>query len=202
MPNRVLLVEGQDDTHVVRRIIGNPSIEVIDTEGIDNLLRRIPLEVAASGRLVVGIVVDADDDPGQRWRQLRDRLSESNVDLPQHPEPVGAIVQGNPDGASRRPRIGVWLMPDNGSPGELEDFIEKMIPPADPVWPRSQRYIDDIPAAQRKFKEGKLLRAQVHSWLATREIPGRMGAAIGAGDLLTDGELAQRFVGWLRRLFE
>ncbi len=93
-------------------------------------------------------------------------------------------------------------MPDNRSAGELEDFIVTMIPQGDTAWLCADKYIQCIPVDQRKFKEGKLLRAQVHSWLATREIPGRAGAAIGTGDLQTDGPLAQRFAGWLGKLFE
>ena len=99
------------------------------------------------------------------------------------------------------PRVGVWLMPDNASAGELENFIQKLVPADDPVWPRAQRYIDDIPAADRKFATGKTLRAEIHAWLATRADPRKMGAAIGAGDLNATDPLARQFVGWLRRLF-
>ena len=76
-----------------------------------------------------------------------------------------------------------------------------MIPENDPVWPRSQAYIDGIPASDRKFSDGKTLRAQVHSWLATREAPRKMGAAIGAQDLTVDTRAVTRLVEWLRRLF-
>ena len=92
-------------------------------------------------------------------------------------------------------------MPDNGSAGELEDFIQELLPEGDPVWPRAQRYIDDIPAAHRKFTAGKILRAQIHAWLATRKEPRKMGTAVGAGDLNATHPLATQFVDWLRRLF-
>lgn len=75
------------------------------------------------------------------------------------------------------------------------------MPAGDPVWPRAQRYIDDIPVADRKFTTGKALRAMIHAWLATRAEPRKMGAAIGAGDLLATHPLAQQFVRWLRLLF-
>ena len=92
-------------------------------------------------------------------------------------------------------------MPDNASPGELEDFVSQMIPPGDPVWPISQDYIERIPPEDRKFADGKTLRAQLHAWLAAREDPRQMGLAIRARDLNTDGELCQRFIKWLERLF-
>ena len=99
------------------------------------------------------------------------------------------------------PRVGVWLMPDNESPGELEDFVAQMIPDGDPVWPLSQDYIDGIPVSDRKFTAGKTLRAKIHAWLAAREDPRQMGAAIGTYDLDIGGDLCTRFTAWLDMLF-
>lgn len=92
-------------------------------------------------------------------------------------------------------------MPDNESSGELEDFVSSMVPVGDPVWPLSESYIDGIPAGIREFSDNKVLRATVYAWTATREQPGRMGAAIKEGDLEVNGELARKFLEWLQRLF-
>ena len=93
-------------------------------------------------------------------------------------------------------------MPDNKSNGELENFVVQMIPDTDIVWPLAQNYINGIPKSSRKFRASKLQRAKLHAWLATREIPGRIGAAIRRGDLETDGKLAQLFVNWLKSLYQ
>ena len=100
------------------------------------------------------------------------------------------------------PRVGVWRMPDNQSHGQLEDFIERLIPSNEPVWPRALDYIDCIPADDRKFKNNKVLRAKVHAWLAARQEPRQMGSAIKLGDLDASAPLAKEFVDWLRQLFE
>ncbi len=92
-------------------------------------------------------------------------------------------------------------MPDNGSPGELEDFIEAMIPASDTVLPRARHYVDSIPAEERKFKQQKTKRAILHAWLATRQEPRKMGAAIGTGDLDIDAQIAKDFYKWLQCLF-
>ncbi len=76
-----------------------------------------------------------------------------------------------------------------------------MIPQDDPIWPRSEDYIDGIPPQYRRFKPGKALKAKLYAWLATRKNPKRIGAAIGTGDLNVDGPLAVRFADWLRQLF-
>ncbi len=99
------------------------------------------------------------------------------------------------------PRVGVWLMPDNGSAGELEDFARELIRAADNVWPLAEQYIAGIPEADRKFRPGKISKAKLYAWLASRRHPQRIGAAIGTGDLDAEAPLAKRFAQWLSDLF-
>lgn len=197
--NHILLVEGLDDEHVVRHLSRRhkemPDFCISDKEGIDSLLDDIGLELQVPGRTAVGIVVDANDDLSARWRAVSDRLREEEIEAPEKPGLEGTIINGSP-------RVGIWLMPDNQFSGELEDFVSRMIPDDDPVWPRSQRYIECIPECDRKFSEKKTQRAKIHAWLATREDPRLMGAAIGAGDLHVDGRLSTDFAEWLRELFK
>ena len=202
-PGRVLLVEGPDDKHVVIHLSERSGLAqnfvVIAKGGIDNLLDSIEAEIDTPGRTVLGVVVRVHDDPDARWRAVTDRLDrlrgEEHFELPEQPEPTGTIIEG------RRLRIGIWLMPDNRSAGELENFVATMIPSGDPVWPRSEAYIDGIPPAERRFAQGKIQRAKVHAWLATREDPRPMGLAIKAKDLDTGVAKAAAFADWLRTLF-
>ena len=149
-----------------------------------------------AGKLL-GILLDANEDSNARWRAVADRLRQERIEVPRSPASSGTLI----DETSRSPRIGIWLMPDNASSGELEDFVSQMISDDDPVWPRAQCYIDGILEQDRKFTGKKIQRARLHAWLATREDPRLMGAAIGAGDLEVDGELSTTFADWLRRLF-
>lgn len=197
-PNRVLLVEGQDDKHVVHHLCSRsermPSFDIVDKDGIPNLLRSIGPEIKVPGRRAVGILVDANDDLEARWSAVGDRLQIQHFQPPAKPDPTGTVISG-------RPRIGIWIWPDNECPGELENFVETMIPPRDPVWPLSQVYVDGIPESDRRFSPNKTLKTKLYAWLATRKNPRRMGAAIGAGELDVDGPLATKFADWLRRLF-
>ena len=194
----VLLVEGQDDEHVARHIWWRHAEDApfcIKVMGSEAELRRVIFaEVKAEGRLALGILLDANTDPGARWQSVRDRLAQAGIAAPERLSPDGTIIEG-------RPRVGVWLMPDNAASGELEDFVAQMIPDCDPVWPLSQDYIEGIPCAERKFRKKKKARAQVHAWLAAREDPRRMGEAIRTRDLEVDGALCQEFVAWLKALF-
>ena len=194
----ILLVEGTDECHVIRHLRDRsepmPTFDVAVKEGIEPLLQSIYLEVRVPGRNALGILVDANDDPEARWRAVTGRLRGAGVKPPAEPSPSGNIIEG-------RPRIGIWMMPNNRSRGELEDFVAAMIPVGDAIWPQSQSYVEGIPDADRKFASAKTLRAQVHAWLAVRERPRRMGLAIAAGDLDTDADACQRFVRWLQALF-
>ena len=148
----------------------------------------------------LGFLLDADNDPAQRWRDVTDRIAAANSDIqiPPAPDGNGTIIPANPDFGS--PRIGIWIMPDNSSAGELENFVTQMIPDSDQVWPLAQAYINDIPVQHRKFNNDKIAKSQVHAWLAARKHPGRMGLAV-RDDLATNGQLCQRFLAWLNRLF-
>ena len=201
---RLLLVEGTDDEHVVghlwKRVYGSdPLFSIGKREGVDNLLRSIRDEANAPGRKVLGIVVDANDDVCGRWKAVANRLRRAGIVVPDKLDPGGTVIEGRPhEGA---PRVGIWLMPDNASTGELENFVAKMVPSNDRVWPMSKDYIEEILYADRKFSEGKILRAQIYAWLAAREDPRQMGLAIKAEDLDIDDALCERFTGWLQELF-
>ena len=171
-----------------------PEFGIVSRNSLSELLNAIEADAQAPGRIALGILVDADGDVQSRWHAVAGRLRRANIEAPQAPDPSGTIIES-------RPRIGIWLMPNNEASGELEDFVAGMIPENDPVWPRSQKYVDGIPVTVRKFPDGKKLRAQVHSWLATREAPRKMGAAIGVGDLNVGAPNAVGLIDWLRRLF-
>ena len=196
-------MEGPDDKHVVlqlRQRVGSiPEFSITAKGGVGQVLDAIGLEVRVSGRKTVGILVDANENLASRWQAVRDKLRKEGVELPATIEPTGAIIEG--DLREGRPRVGVWLMPDNTLPGEIEDFVAAMIPEDDPVWPLSGAYIGGIPEPYRKFTPGKTRRAEVHAWLAARERPRLMGVAIRARDLDVDGAGCKSFVDWLRRLF-
>ena len=112
--DRVLLVEGPDDEHVVwhlsNRHEGMPDFCILQKEGIENLLDFMALEILEPGRTAVGILLDANDDLTARWSSVVDRLRAEKIRVPESPETGGTILESSP-------RIGIWLMPDNASPG-------------------------------------------------------------------------------------
>lgn len=197
-PAKLLLVEGPDDKHVVqhlcRRLASDLTFQCEDKGGSGPLLDAIDVEIATDERIALGIVVDANDDLAARWQAIGNRLDRTNVQLPSQPEHGGTIVDSEP-------RVGVWLMPNNATPGELENFVAELVPKDDPIWPLAEQYIEGIPSEHRPFSPNKQLRAKIHAWLATRREPRRMGAAIGTAELDAETPLASQFADWLRALF-
>lgn len=197
---RILLVEGEDDEHVVNHLYrkvhgGDPPFKIENKLNYTRLLQGLPVDLKRPGLRVLGILADANDNLETRWLELARAVKEGGVRLPDASEAPGTIVEGSL-------RVGVWLMPDNCSPGELEDFARELIPPSDRVWPLAERYIEGIPQDDRKFKAGKILKAKLYAWLASRELPQRMGAAITVGDLDAEAPLGQGFAKWLSQLFD
>lgn len=216
----VLLVEGQDDKHVVWHLCDQESsvffaersghcmnvtvpsqsstFRISDKDSRSELINSISSVVKGREYKAVGIMLDADDSPGERWDQVTWELAKAGLTLPESPNPAGTIVPAQ-DGF--HPRVGIWMMPDNQRDGELEDFVLRMIRCDDRVWPLSQEYVDNIPERDRKFSTVKSDKAKLYAWLAARKDPGRMGASIGQGDIEVGGPLCTSFTKWLVDLF-
>ena len=198
---RLLLVEGRTDCHVVKHICERhapmPEFQIKVANGIDPLLKSIRAEAQAADRYALGIMVDANTNLDSRWQAVTNQLRRANIDPPRRPEQDGLVLVGD-----HHPRIGIWLMPDNGTAGAIEDFVKRMIPASDAVWPLAQEFIAAIPDDARAFKPQKALRAEIHAWLSTRSEPRLMAAAIRANDLDVQGQNCMAFVQWLQCLFQ
>ena len=194
----VLVVEGQDEEHVVRQLAELSGLEerfsILTKEGYPDVLKAMGPEVKTEDRRAVGFVLDADLRPQDRWEEVRGALAGTR-DVPERPDPQGTILPGVP-------RVGLWLMPDNGSDGELEDLVATMVRSNDSIWPLAEAYLRGLPEGECEHVDKKPKKATLHVWLANKKKPGRMGAAIGAGHLNTESELASRLSSWLRRLFD
>lgn len=210
-----LLVEGKDDSSVItniRDIYQLPdNFEVINCESVSNVKPTL-LAYLKTKVDVIGIVVDADADTDNvedslkaRWDSLRDALVAQDYTVPDNPAFEGTIIVGT----DRKPKIGIWLMPDNvQKPGMLEDLVSTLIAPDDVLKPVAERVLHEIEIrresedSQKWFKPVHYTKALIHTWLAWQDEPGRpMGVAIKARMLDHNSELCQRFVAWMNTLF-
>ena len=203
---KVLLVEGVDDEHVMKHICTNrgiPHLDEVKQHGNDKeLLKAIPVQIKLSEEEgdVVGIVIDADTNLSARWQSVRDRLVEVGYPyVPVAPDPNGTIL--NPPDGSFLPRAGVWIMPDNKTPGILEDFLDFLIPQSDALRAHARCNVDSLP--EQPFSDNDRPKALIHTWLAWQKDPGRpYGTAISARFLDPCLPKANALASWLERLFD
>jgi len=202
-----LLVEGKNDKHVVwalcqqHNVPENFTVEMpsSDTGGIDELLESIPVRLKISRLHALGIVLDADQDLQERWRAVRQRIINFGyVQVPEQPSAQGTIIinQG-------KPRVGIWLMPNNELSGMLEDFVAYLIPEGDPLALKAIAILENIEKdGINKYSQIHHSKAFIHTWLAWQQNPGQpMGTSITSRVLDHENLIAVSFVNWLIGLF-
>ena len=94
-------------------------------------------------------------------------------------------------------------MPDNRSPGKLEDFLAVLIPPGDRCWPwAEQATLKAHEEYGASFSALDSIKARIHTWLAWQQEPGLpFGTAITAATFAHNATLATTFVKWLTQLY-
>lgn len=203
--DRILLVEGADDREVIYQFCNHYAIDnrswfsVQAKDGIDNLIEALSIQVEPLGLKTLGIVVDADTNLQNRWQQIRGAVAEAGYDFPVVPDRAGTILESSdPD----RPRLGIWLMPNNQLTGTIEDFLLRLTQDQDTLLARARTAIDSIPATERLFKPSYHSKALIHTWLAWQPEPGTaLGLAITRQYLDPSRNPAPEFKIWLEALF-
>lgn len=205
MPGKqVLMVEGNDDEHVVKHICGQRGLGTIGKiqpyGGKDALIDAIGVRLKESDIEALGLILDADTDLHARWQAIADRLNQAGyASVPATPLANGTVV--NPPTDSLLPKVGVWLMPDNTVPGILEDFLRFLVPNGDTLIGHVDQAINGLPQPTR-FSESKRPKAVIHTWLSWQADPGKpLGLAITARYLDASLPSADHFADWLRRTF-
>ncbi len=202
-----LLVEGKNDRHVIWALCEKHQIpETFSVElptelegGIDELLESIPVRLKQSQLQALGIIVDADQNLQSGWTAVCNRLGQAGYEhLPLQPEPKGTIIA-----AAGKPRVGIWLMPDNQISGMLENFVTHLIPDNDLLALKAESTLQEIERDNlSQYSLAHHSKAFIHTWLAWQVIPGQpMGLAITANVLQYNKPLAAIFIQWLNRLF-
>lgn len=206
---RILLVEGKDDEHVIKNLCGArelPQLVFHNKEGFESLIESLPVQLKSSGPNddTVGVVVDADEDAGRRWEDLRMCLTRAGYSrVPRDPLRDGMVLDAE-TGTALLPRVGVWMMPDNANSGQLENFLEFLIPSEHRrLAVHVDQSIESIPGEFMFFAPNKKAKAKIHTWLAWQRDPGKpLGQAISARYLDADVPQVDVFVAWIKRLFQ
>lgn len=200
---RILLVEGPDDRMVISRFSQRHSIAgefaVKDVGGYPEVRKTLKailkFEDDEKRKERIGVVVDADERPRERWQSICEVLRGYGYHPPKEPDNRGVVLSDE-----ERPIVGIWMMPDNSIAGKLEHVVAFLVHPEDSVWAHGLDSIRGLP--ERRFREIDEAKARIHTWLAWQDEPGiQMSQAITKGLLSYETEATQNFIAWLNRVF-
>lgn len=199
-----LRVEGRDDLFAVATLLERHGLDysktpwspyIAESDGVEGLLEVMSVDVKGSTPRL-GFVLDADASVGARWTQIRERCGAAGVELEEFPAASGTVVRVG----SRR--LGFWLMPNNSSSGAIEDFLERLVPSTDTIWPLAKDCTSSAIEAGAPLGPGQAAKGRLHTWLAWQKRPGMpFGTALTAKVLDSDAADAMRFLDWVRALF-
>lgn len=207
----VLMVEGRQDKFVIPELIEasgvnwgsrhNPVVFIRDCGGHEQLTDPLEISTALkeSGLETLGIMLDADEYPDQRWQSLKNACLKSIPDFPTEIPETG-LIHTMQDGK----RFGIWMMPDNRLRGMLETFLAYMVPDAsDALWTYSQVVVEEAHRKSAPFTEFHRDKAQIYTWLAWQDPPGRqLHQAVKERILDPHHPRAQIFISWFKRLYK
>ena len=177
---------------------------VKNTGGFNNISKFIREALDNSDLSNLGIIVDADDaNLITRFESIKQVILEKRGDkMPI--ENATIIESGTIFEEADKLKIGIWIMPDNQSPGYLEHFLSGLVDPDDALWIQVQHTILDLEKNNlKRFSPTKEQKAILHTWLAWQQDPGKpFGQAIASGFLNANSPNADQFVDWFSRTFE
>ena len=201
-----LLVEGEDDKFAVIGLMQYhvpwvpPPVYIESTNGFTNLLEGTFLltKLKESGLETLGIVVDADDNPVGRWNKFQSIFQPVIPGLPSVMPGDGLIVT-----TAQEIRVGLWMMPDCGSSGMLETFLQYLVPDlAAALWQHAEASFQTACSLGAPCRSAHHDKARIHTWLAWQDPPGEsLGRALTRKTLDPTAPTAAAFVAWFRSLF-
>lgn len=207
---KVLLVEGSEDKRVVPWLVEaagipwnpdkTPIVEIVHFDGVEALLRpgEIETQLKRSRLSALGVLVDADESVSGRWDSIRARLGEHYPNAPSTMPPQGVVLR-----REGKPSFGAWVMPDNVNRGMLETFLMYLRPHDNqPLLDLSAGIVSTAKSLGAPFSDRHLDKAQIHSWLAWQNPPGRqLHNAIMEKMLTNQPPHLQAFISWFRDLY-
>lgn len=174
-PN-VLVVEGREEVFFFGALIqhlGLQNIQIVEMEGKTRLKDRLEALTSLSGFAEVvslGVVRDANANPGAAFQSVRGALQAVNLPAPERP-----LL---PTGDS--PRVTVMILPGESTPGMLEDVCLRAVAP-DPAMLCVEQYLQCLQQQSLSLPHN-VSKAKVQAFLASRPEAGkRLGEAAQAG---------------------
>jgi hypothetical protein len=206
-----LLVEGVEDLHSVCGIMrahiawsAEPKeypVYITAGGGAAEILaaRLIALKLKERFTRILGVMLDADEKPKNRYGHIRSQCLPDFPNMPDDLSSEGLVLE---NGSGKR--IGVWIMPDNITSGSLELFLRHMVPAESAhIWNHA---INSTASAKRlgaPYHDSHCDKANLYTWLAWQNEPAqRAGEALAKKILDPHSLSAAAFVKWFKDLYQ
>ena len=204
-----LLVEGAEELRVIPQLMeangvtwnrGEEPLNIINCDGVENLLK--PKYISAqlktpNGLTHLGIVIDADEEPDNRWKSLYNACLPNIPNFPQNLPAAGLIIT-----LESGIKFGVWMMPDNQSRGMLETFLAYLVPDNN-LWQYTQNKVIEAKQQGATYRDYHLDKANIHTYLAWQDPPGKqLHDAVKQKILNQSHPQSVNFLRWLQELYE
>ena len=167
---------------------------------VDEILKRGFLDGLLKSNVVktLGVMLDADTHSGGRYTSIRAICQPFFAGMPPELPKEGLVIE-NAD----QKRLGVWIMPDNSSEGNLEAFLKCLIPNRlEPIWAHAVESVETAKRIGCECRDSHLDKAKLYTWLAWQDPPGQTpGAALTKCVLDPHAASAAPFVAWFRGLY-
>jgi hypothetical protein len=158
----------------------------------------------------LAIVVDADyaESHGLGLKgtlnQIKKIVSPFGFELPKSDTYPNGFYFKNSDGLAD---FGVWIMPDNGKDGMLEDWIKSCVTQSEQtLFDHAEKTVTDLlKHGFKKYKPTHITKIQVATWLAWQELPmyGVDRVLLDKNDPLVDKNsvLYKNLTNWLKKIY-
>lgn len=206
-----LVVEGFQDLYAVHGLMRahinwpdgkeNAPVWIDIGNGVEDILKidYIPTKLKESGLRILGVMLDADTQPSNRYNRIRKQCLGIFPDMPSEIPASGLIVEN-----AAAVRLGVWIMPDNISEGSIEVFLRYLVPnQSEHVWDHATKSVAKAKEIGASCKDCHVDKAHLFTWLAWQDEPGQYpGTALTRKILDPHSPSAATFIAWFRRLYE
>lgn len=195
--------EGPNDFAFLRRLVVSEElttslrIEVFEgKENIAKYLEILRLRPGFAGLNALGIVRDADELPDGALRSVRDLMTNHGLPCPDH---AGVVVRG-PCFDDRRRATGVFIAPDEVTPGALEGLYLRALG-HDAITDCVRAFMECVTPHLQSSLVAHRAKVEFHAWLASRERPGILpGQAMDANYIARDHPAFDPIKAFLREL--
>ncbi len=206
---KLLLVEGSTDLCAIAEMIEGNGVpwpndaKPVDIQVLNTKTPKagvVPSKLKEPAHEVIGIILDADDDPDGTWTTIRGWLA-TQIDNTPEAIPEGGFIS---EIDSKGRRFGAWILPDNHSNGTLETLLKQLVrQESKGILDHAIHACDGAKSLNAPFRDVHSEKAHVFTWLAWQDEPGRNLRSIDFQSVFDpQSDQAQPFVQWFRNLFD